>query len=132
MSLAAENERLRAALEDIKAVADECLMGITFQRIDSIIRAALASIPEPSLHEVEIGAADRIAVIFKPDDVRRLLTFIDCSSPDRPEDKQHDLMPEEWDRIDEALADGIRAYDGPDGEDDRVFTDASGKPHYEP
>jgi hypothetical protein len=28
--------------------------------------------------------------------------------------------------------DALLAYDGPDGEDDRVFTDPSGKPHYEP
>jgi hypothetical protein len=37
-----------------------------------------------------------------------------------------------WEAIDDAVTDAIRAYDGPDGDDGRAFTDASGKPHYEP
>lgn len=71
---------------------------------------------------------DTVAVELKSDDARTLAKFIDSA----PLAYENLSMDDTWERIDAALVDALLAYDGPDGEDDRVFADASGKPHYEP
>mgnify|MGYP001167279685 FL=1 len=43
-TLERENARLLAALEEVRLIADENLMGLTNQRIQNVIRAALARV----------------------------------------------------------------------------------------
>lgn len=77
--------------------------------------------------------ADKIKVELTVADAKRLRAFVDCSAPERPEDKSHDLTPEEWERVEDAIVDAIREYeeDG-DVDDGRAFTDAKDRPFYEP